>query len=257
MNDTAQLRPKLARLKMSGVLDNIDYHIEKARNEKLSYSDFLLNLLQDEIERRDQKQLNIMLKKSGMDMGKTLESFDFGFNTGIHQPTVRELATCHFIDKKENLFFLGPSGVGKSFLAQAVGHEAVRKGYEVLFQNTFSTLKFLNAGRADGSYEKKLKNLCRVDLLILDDFGLNDLSVLQQEDLYALICGRYEKHPFIITSNRDITEWASIFTNPLISSAALDRLVDGAIKIIIEGKSFRLNNFIKKNSSKILSKELT
>jgi len=257
MNDTAQLRPKLARLKMSGVLENLDYHIEKARNDKLSYTDFLLNLLQDEIDRRDQKQLNTMLKKSGMDMGKTLESFDFGFNARIHQPTIRELATCHFIDNKENLFFLGPSGVGKSLLAQAIGHEAVRKGYEVLFQNTFSTLKFLNAGRADGSYEKKLKNLCRVDLLILDDFGLNDLSVIQQEDLYALICGRYGKYPIIITSNRDISEWTSIFTNPLIASAALDRLVDGAIKIVIEGNSYRLNNFIKKNSSKILSKDLT
>ncbi len=257
MNNISQLRPKLTRLKMSGVLDNLDYHIEKATNDKLSYTDFLLNLLQDEIERRDQKQLNTVLRKSGMDMGKTLESFDFGFNTGIHQPTIRELATCHFIGKKENLFFLGPSGVGKSFLAQAIGHEAVRKGYEVLFQNTFSSLKFLNAGRADGSYEKKLKYLCRVDLLILDDFGLNDLSITQQEDLYALICGRYGKYPLIITSNRDLTEWASIFSNPLISSAALDRLVDGAIKIIIEGKSYRMNNFIKKNSSKYLSKELT
>lgn len=249
MNDTAQLRPKLTRLKMSGVLENLDYHIEKARNDKLSYTDFLLNLLQDEIERRDQKQLNTILRKSGLDMSKTLEGFDFGFNAGIHQPTIRELSTCHFIDKKENLFFLGPSGVGKSHVAQAIGHAAARKGYDVLFQNTFSALKFLNTARADGSYQKRLNNLCRIDLLILDDFGLNDLSITQQEDLYALICGRYGKYPLIITSNRDLTEWGSIFSNPLIGSAALDRLVDGAIKIVIEGNSYRLNNFMKKNSS--------
>ena len=249
MNDTAQLRPKLTKLKMSGVLDNLDYHIEKARNDKLSYTDFLLNLFQEEIERRNQKQMAMRLRKSGLDMNKTLEEFDFGFNTGIHQPTIRELASCHFIEQKENLFFLGPSGVGKTHLAQAIGHEAVRKGRDVLFQNTSSVLKFLNAARADGSYDRRLKLLCQIDLLILDDFGLNDLSMVNQEDLYALICGRYGKVPLILTSNRDLTEWGSIFANPLVGSAALDRLVDGAIKIVIEGTSYRFNNFKKKNPS--------
>src|SRR5208283_3927684 len=255
MNDMTQLKLQLKRLKLSGLLENLDYHIQKALNEKISYTDFLLNLFLEESERRDHKVLNIRLRKSGLDFNSTLENFDFSFNPQIRENLVKELATCHFLTKKENIFILGPSGVGKSHLSQAIGHEAIRKGYEALFLNTVFVLRSLNAARGDGRYHSKLKNLCSIDLLILDDFGLQDLNQQQQDDLYEVICGRYTKASTIITSNRDISEWQSVFSNPLMGSAAIDRLIDGAVKIVIDngGKSFRMNNFRKKNDLKILT----
>jgi DNA replication protein DnaC len=253
MNDMAQLKPQLARLRLTGILENIDYHIQKAQNDKLSYTDFLLNLFLEESERRDHKLLDFRLRKSGLDMNKTLENFDFNFNTQVKEATVRELATCNFMRKKENIFLLGPSGAGKTHLAQALGHEAIRRGYEALFKNTILLLRSLNAAHGDGSYSVKFKNLCRIDLLILDDFGLNDLNPQQQDDLYELICGRYTKASTIITSNRDLSEWPSVFSNSLMGSAAIDRLVDGSVKMVIDGKSYRVNNFMKKNSIKTLT----
>ncbi len=254
MNDLAQLKPQLKRLKLSGILETLDYHVQKALNEKISYTDFLLNLLLEELERRDHKVLSIRLKRSGLDYGCTLENFDFGFNSQIREPLIKELATCNFLKKHENIFFLGPSGVGKTCLAQAIGHEAIRRGFEVLFINTLLLLRSLNSARGDGRYPLRLKNLCRIDLLILDDFGLQSLNQQQQEDLYEVICGRYSKTSMIITSNRDISEWPAVFSNPLMGSAAIDRLIDGAVKISIEdGNSYRLNNFIKKNELKSLT----
>lgn len=255
MNDITQLKHQLKRLKLSGLLENLDYHIQKALNEKISYTDFLLNLFLEESERRDHKVLNIRLRKSGLDFNSTLENFDFSFNPQIRENIVKELSTCHFLNKKENVFILGPSGVGKSHLAQAIGHEAIRKGYEALFMNTILVLRSLNASRGDGRFALKLKYFCNIDLLILDDFGLQDLNQQQQDDLYEIICGRYTKTSTIITSNRDISEWQAVFSNPLMGSAAIDRLIDGAVKIIIDndGKSFRMNNFRKKNDLKILT----
>jgi DNA replication protein DnaC len=253
MAELALLKPQLKRLKLSGILETLDYHIQKALNEKISYTDFLLNLLLEESERRDHKVLTGRLKKSGLDPCCTLENFDFRFNTQISEPLIKELATCHFLKKKENIFFLGPSGVGKSFLAQAIAHEAIRKGCEAIYRNTIFLLRSLNASRGDGKYNSRLKSLCNIDLLILDDFGLHELNQQQQEDLYEIISGRYCRASTIITSNRDLSEWPSLFSNPLMGSAAIDRLIDGAIKIVIEGNSYRMNNFMIKNKLKNLT----
>lgn len=251
MNDTAQLKPKLSRLRMSGILDNLDMRIRQAEESKWSYSEFLLTLFQDEIERRECKALALRLKRSELDSQKTLETFDFAFNTRIHAATLKELATCSFVERKENIFLLGPSGVGKSHLAAALGHEACRRGYDVFFRRTHTLLKWIHAGRADGSSERKLQALTEIPLLILDDFGLNDMTASQQSDLYELICARYEKSSTIITSNRDINEWQSMFENPLIGSAAVDRLVHRTIEIEVEGPSYRRENFIQKNGKNL------
>ena len=127
MDDLTFLKPKLSRLKLSGILETLQVRLEQAMQEKWSFSQFLDLLLTDEVERRDYKQLARRLVKSNLDPDKTLETFDFTFNPRIHQPTIRELATCNFMEKKENVLFLGPSGVGKSHLAQALGHEACRR----------------------------------------------------------------------------------------------------------------------------------
>ena len=191
-----------------------------------------------------------------LDPDKTLETFDFLFNPKIHEPAIRELARGHFIEKKQCVFLLGPSGVGKSHLAQALGHEACRRGYDVLFQRTSSLLQWITSGVGDGTRERRLQYAMRIPLLVLDDFGLKALSDPMQEDLYEIICGRYEKSPTIITSNRDFNEWPGIFSNSLMASAAMDRLVHHAVKIVVEGKSYRLNNFVETTKGLTLGKEM-
>jgi DNA replication protein DnaC len=136
---------------------------------------------------------------------------------------------------------------GKSHLAQAIGNEAVRRGYEVLYRRTSALLGWISAGEGDGTRERRLRQTVAVGVLILDDFGMKPLSEAQQSDLYELICERYERAPSIITSNRDFNEWPMIFANPLMGSAAMDRLVHRASKIVIEGKSYRVDAFIQRS----------
>ncbi|PKN95980.1 MAG: hypothetical protein CVU43_23065 [Chloroflexi bacterium HGW-Chloroflexi-5] len=247
MTDLALLKPKLSRLKLSGMLESLQNRLEQAMKEKWSFTEFLDILITDEAERRDFKQLSRRLAKSELDPTKTYETFDFSFNRKIPETTLKELSMCQFIGKKQNVFLVGPSGVGKSHLAQALGHEAVRRGNEILFRRTNILFKWIHSGQADGSHERKMKMVINIPLLILDDFGLSPLTEEQQMDLYEVICERYEKRSTIITSNRDFSEWASIFSNPLMASAAMDRLVHRALKIEIHGNSYRMDNFIKES----------
>jgi DNA replication protein DnaC len=247
MDELVNLRPKLTRLKLSGISETLSSRISQAMGEKWSFTQFLEVLLSDEVERRDFKQLGRRLTRSGLEPDKTLETFDFRFNPRIHEPTVRELSTCQFVAKHENVFLLGPSGVGKSHLAQALGHEACRKGREVLYRRTSLLLSWVQAGRGDGSHPRRLKQIASVELLILDDFGLTPLSEDQQADLYEIICDRYERASTIITSNRDFAEWPMVFANQLMGSAAMDRLVHRAVKLVIEGKSYRVDSFVKRS----------
>ena len=251
MNVMAQLKPKLIRLRMSGILENLEDKIRQAEEERSSYPEFLLTLIQDEVERRDFKALSMRFKRSSLDPKMTMETFDFRFNAQIHEPLIKELASGSFIDRKENVFFVGPSGVGKTHLASAIGHEVCRQGFDVLFRRTYVLLKWLGSGRADNTFDRKLRYLTQTPLLILDDFGLNDLNPVQQNDLYELICARYETASTIITSNREFAEWLGVFENPLIGSAAMDRLVHRAVKVIIDGLSYRLETFSAKNNIQV------
>lgn len=243
--DNVLINKKLRRLKMPGMAETLEQRLSEAMNEKWSYSTFFEILLTDEIERRSNKQLTLRLAKSRLDQKKTLETFDFAFNAKIQASLFRELALCAFIEKKENVFILGRSGVGKSHLAQALGHEACRRGYDTLFYCTYQLFEWIYAGRGDGTHKKRLAQVIKMPLLVLDDFALQSLYEAQQADLYQLIAERYERSSMIITSNRDFDEWPSLFTNPLLGSAALDRLVHKGIQVIIEGESYRLNQFKK------------
>lgn len=147
------------------------------------------------------------------------------------------------------MLLLGPSGVGKSHLAQALGHEACRRGHDVLFRRTYALFQWVLAGTADDTHARRLSTLIRVPLLILDDFGLKAMSEEMQDDLYEVICERYETAPTIVTSNRDFNEWPGVFANPLMGSAAMDRLVHRATRIVIEGPSFRMQDFARKEKS--------
>jgi DNA replication protein DnaC len=246
MNDTL-ITKQLRRLRLIGMEASLEQRLEEALNNKWSYSTFFEILLSDELERRDNKQLTLRLAKSRLSSEKTLEAFDFAFNSKVQPSLIKELATGRFIEKKQNIFILGPSGVGKSHVAQGIGHSVCRQGYEVLFYCTHQLFEWIYAGRGDGTHKKRLEQVIKTPVLILDDFGLQKLNEFQQSDLYQLIAERYEKASTIITSNRDFDEWSDIFENPLLGSAALDRLVHRGIQIVIEGNSYRLAEFKKSN----------
>ncbi len=234
-----QLTPQLKRLRLSGVLESLELRNQQAIQDKLSYVEFLARLIQDEVERRAQKQLQLRLRRAAFHSDKTLEGFDFSFNPTINRQQVLDLAKSAYVAQHRNVLICGPTGVGKSHLSQALGHEACRRGADVLFVSTHKMLAHLNGGRADGSYDKRLQTYLRPDLLILDDFGLRPLGSPGSEDLLDVILERYERGSILVTSNRAPGEWPNLFGDPLMASAALDRLAENAQILIITGASYR------------------
>jgi len=233
-----QLTPMLKSLRLSGILETLEVRNRSAIESKLSYVEFLAQLVEDEVERRAQHKLKMRLRRAAFDPQKTLETFDFSACPKLSQKEIADLATCRFIERHENVFFVGP-GVGKSHLAQALGHEACRRGYDVIFMPAARALAQLAAGRADGTYERRLAGFARPHLVILDDFGLKPLRPPAPEDLYEVVAERYEKGSMIVTSNRAFPEWPELFGEPLLASAALDRLAHDAHQIVITGESYR------------------
>ena len=234
-----QIIPGLKRLRLSGILEILDVRNEQAIDGRWSYIEFLARLVEDEVERREQKQLGLRLRRAALDTSKTLEGFDFNFNPTINRQQVLDLATCNYIRQKRNVLICDPTGVGKPHLAQALAHEACRRGYDMLFINTQRMLQRIHGGRADGSFERRHQTYLRPNLLVLDDFGLKPLRPPGPEDLYDVINERYERASIMITSNRAPSEWPDLFDDPLLASAGLDRLADNAFTLVITGSSFR------------------
>jgi DNA replication protein DnaC len=238
---THQLIPFLKRLRLSGILETLDVRNQQAIDQKWTYVDFLARLLEDEVERRAQKQLALRIRRAAINTTKTLEGFDFNFNPNINRQQVLDLATCAYVRQKRNVLVCGPTGVGKTHLAQALTHEACRRGYSALFVNTYKMLQHINGGRADGTLERRFQTYLRPDLLVLDDFGLKPLRAAAPEDLYDVINERYERGSILLTSNRAPEEWPDLFGNPLLASAGLDRLTHKAHTVVITGTSFRVH----------------
>jgi DNA replication protein DnaC len=240
MNIEHHITQQLKTLRLRGFLETMDLRLRQAREEEFDHLTFLQFMLQDEIERREAKKLAQRLSHASFEEEKTLEGFDFAFNPKIKRSLVSNLATCIFIDKKEHILIYGPTGVGKTHLAQALGHEVCRKGYDVLFVKSVKMLRSLMAARADHSWEKRIKKFLRPDLLIIDDFGLTALTPTQAEDFYEIITERHLKSSMIITSNRPPQDWIPLFPDPVMANSALDRLAHHAHHIIIEGgESYR------------------
>jgi DNA replication protein DnaC len=236
---THQLIPFLKRLRMSGVLETLDVRNQQAIEGQWTYVEFLARLLEDEVERRAQKQLSLRIRRAAINTTKTLEGFDFAFNPSVNRQQVLDLATCSYIRQKRNVLICGPTGVGKTHLAQALTHEACRRGYSALFTNTYKMLQRINGGRADGTLERRVQAYLRPDLLVLDDFGLKPLLPPGPEDLYDVINERYERGSILLTSNRAPEEWPDLFGEPLLAAAGLDRLTHRAQAIVVTGTSFR------------------
>jgi len=239
MNPMPELIPMLKQLRLSGILDSLEARNRQAIEEKLAYTDFLAMLVQDEVARRSQRKFAMRIRRANFRNHKTLEEFDFSFNPKINRALIMDLATCRFLEEGANLLVVGPCGTGKSHIAQAIGHCAVRMGYEVLFTTQTKMLGQLHAARATNAYERRLNALAKVDLLIIDDFGLKPLRTPQDEDIHDLIGERYERRSTIITSNLDLNEWGDAFPNKLLGSATIDRIRHGAYSLLLDGKSFR------------------
>ena len=238
-NPIPELTPYLKQLRLSGILDSLESRNRQAIDHKLAYTDFLALLIEDEVARREQKKLQLRLRRANFRAQKTLEQFDFDFNPGINRAMIQDLATGQYIRERVAVLIAGPCGTGKSHLAQALGQAAIRQGHDVLFATQTQLLGSLHAARATGSFERRFQTLSRVSLLIIDDFGLKPLRPPQDEDLHDLIAERYEQTATIVTSNLDFSEWGDAFPNRLLGAATLDRLRHAAYRLVLDGASYR------------------
>jgi DNA replication protein DnaC len=233
------LRAVLKRLKLSGMVPTLPDRAAYATKTSLGPLDFLELSLQDEIDRRESKNLSTRLDRAGFEEAHTFEDFDWDAPVTFDRDRVRDLFNLGFLQRTEDVLFLGPVGVGKTFLACALGHAACRAGRRVLFLRSDALLKLIHQSRADNSTEKVIRSLLAPDLLIIDDFGLRRLNAQQSSDFYEVIIERHRRASTIVTSNRAIEEWIPLFDDPILAQSALDRLAHNAYQIVMEGDSYR------------------
>ena len=235
------IKHQLKKLRLSGAIEKLEQRLIQATEDNLTPQEFLELLLQDEIQKRGAKGLAGRLRQAQFEEHKTLEELQLDRFSSKLQRVIKELATNGYLKQHQHALIVGPTGTGKSHLAQALGHQACRQGCNVYFIHATHLLRKINASRADNSWERLFKKLLALDLLIIDDFGLKPLNPLDAEDIYIyeLIAGRYLKKSIIVTSNRKIEAWVELFPDPVVANAALDRLTILSYQLALEGPSFR------------------
>jgi DNA replication protein DnaC len=233
------LRQPLRRLHLSGMLDAIAARVEEARAGQMDPIDFLLLLLEDELLRRENEGVARRMGRARFEELSDLRDFDFSYNPEIPKAKLWELASGRYLEEHAAVLLCGPTGVGKSFVAQALGVAACQQGRRVLFTKTSALLTDLAGGRADGSSQARLRRYLTPDLVILDDFAMREYTILQAEDLYELISRRYRRGSLILTTNREPKDLYPLFPSPVLAEGLLDRLLNSAYVVTMLGKSYR------------------
>ena len=228
MTRVTELTPLLKRLQLGPMAATLPERIALARRDQLDYASFLEIILSDEVNRRADRRLELRLHNAGFEETCRLEDFDWS-----------AAVTLEFLARHEHVLLVGPAGVGKTFLAQALGYTAVRAGHTVRFCHADDFSRSMTQARVDNSADRAFRSFLSPDLLILDDLGLHRLTGQQSADLYELIISRHRVSSFIITSNRSVEEWFSLFDDPILGNSALDRLANTSYQIVIEGASYR------------------
>lgn len=239
MTTTNELKPLLKRLRLGYMLNTLPERLALARRDQMDYAAFLQILLADEVTRRDNRNLEIHLQMAGFEEVCRLEDFDWTASITMERRLLDAVFSLDFLNRHEHVVFVGPVGVGKSFLSQALGYAAVRAGHSVRFIRADAFFRALAQARIDHTLEKAFRFFLFPDLLILDDFGLQKLTSQQSTDLYELIIARHRQSSFAITSNRAVEEWLGLFDDPILGNSALDRLANTSYQITIEGSSYR------------------
>jgi DNA replication protein DnaC len=233
------LHTVLRRLKLSGMLDTLPERFTLARQQKMPHPDFLLLVLSDEATRRDSLAATLRAQRARLDPTMQLEAWDSSAEVRFDRELLNELASLRFLEAHAHVAIVGPVGVGKTFLAHALGHTACRRGYSVLALRADRMLKTLTHARLDNSHEVELRKLLAADLLLIDDFGLDVMSPTESRDAYEIFTERHRAGSIIVTSNRGPDEWLATFADPLRAQSAIDRFTSNAYDLVIDGDSYR------------------
>ena len=245
-NSTEQLHFYLKTLSLHRIKENYLLEAENAAKTKLTYQDYLLRLVEAEVLSKIDRSINRRIQIAGFPQIKRLEEFDFSYQPQIDEKLIRELSEMNFLSQASNVIFLGPPGVGKTHLAIALGIKAAINRKRVAFYTAEEITISLTVAEVNGTLNKLLDSLRRLDLLIIDELGYLQLNKKTATLFFSLIARRYEKGSTIITSNKPFEEWGQIFDDDVVASAILDRLLHHCYTFLIQGKSFRMKNFIDK-----------
>ena len=239
MND--HLQSQLKELRLSGLARTLDVRLQEARGNGLSHAEFLELILQDEQLVRRERLISRRVNTAQFREVKTLDHFNWSFNPSIQRKQIYELATCRFIREQRDVLFLGPPGIGKSYLVQALGYEAIKQGYAVLYRSIFDVVRDFLQDEAFAGQDKVLTRYLKPDLLIIDDMGMKNLPKQSGEYLFEIIMRRYETRSTIMTSNRPLEDWGKLVGDVPSATAILDRFLHHAELISITGRSYRLH----------------
>jgi DNA replication protein DnaC len=240
MND--RLRNALKKLRLSGLSQSLEVRLHEAASHNLNHLEFLELILQDELLVRSERLLHRRVQAASFRELRTLDQFDWSFNPGIKKKQVFDLATAQFIREARDVLWLGPPGLGKSHLVQAIGYQALKAGFVVLYRSIFDVVRDFLHDDALGQDDKMLARYLKPDLLIIDDMGMKQLPKRSGEYLFEIIMRRYEKRSTMMTSNRPLEDWGKLIGDVPAATAILDRFLHHAEIIEITGKSYRLRN---------------